>query len=1082
MKKNIVLLALLAFSKTFGQVDNIIPLPTTPDAYSLSKVSDLEMDYFRGQANISIPFHIINIDDVSIPINLSYNTSGIKLNEIASSVGLGWSLNIPGYINQDIKGLNDLKDQLYSKDIRDYDQLNGFIIGTIANDEFRVKIGEIEKGQYDTQPDLFSYNMPTSSGSFIKDENKGIPIPYNNDSINFTSNKSISITDSYGNKYLLSGKNFATNISTPIEVNSTLFKIDEITTQNNKKVKFYYDKFFGYGDTSIYEKAHLRQIQPSNNSQQLLIPYEREEKENFNSEQLVSKIETDNEVVFFKYSDESTDLFINNKPYRNDTNGQSIALRKIIVKNKQSKIIKEYTLNYSYFSNDNNPKTPNDYRLKLINIYNNLDNTYYSFEYNEEFKLPRRNSFNDDHWGYVNSLNNIGNSNIPSSINYGIDYIQEDFDRINDKRDRNPNFTYTKIGSLTKIVYPTKGYKIFEYDRPIGEEIKMFSGVYGNKTFKSYTLKALENDSSISGVFNFTDDDVFNISKEEKNASPYLEYTFSNTCKNNNTEPNTIQETMCSGNLNNIYFDGPPSEGNIFENITSLYSANLNKINNFTDPCRCSITLNLNYKYPIYLNTIPSYPSLRIKSISDYDHNSNLVNKKEYKYGKYENNIFKPYAYLDKPITYLNTSHIFVPQNGSTTPKYEVSDILTIHNSNQSTTSYGSSKGVFYPYVIEYTDGGSIEYEFKSPNRYNLSTMFSLINRDYDDWKTGLIENKKIKSENSTLLEEFIYEYNFNDIRNSSSNFYTNMTSPKPATSFGVHLNIISRDLMYTPFPSGHDKEFYIDRKMYWINSSSIENVKITNKKYFDNFKFIENITFNNYSNDLQKPFYIKSSNTTNSKGETLTTEYQYPPDLTSGYEQSSLMEEMIRRNMIANPVITTSKNGSIVLSEQRTLYKFFPGTNGTLILPEFVYVKKGATTTAADRKITYNSYDKQGNLTQYTLENGLPVSIIWGYNNQYPVAKLEGVALSQINGATITTLNTKTTDADLLTALTSLRTAHKDAMVTGYLYKPLIGVTQIIQPNGVSEKYNYDSSNRLQSIVNDKNEVLKTFQYNYKP
>jgi len=193
-------------------------------------------------------------------------------------------------------------------------------------------------------------------------------------------------------------------------------------------------------------------------------------------------------------------------------------------------------------------------------------------------------------------------------------------------------------------------------------------------------------------------------------------------------------------------------------------------------------------------------------------------------------------------------------------------------------------------------------------------------------------------------------------------------------------------------------------------------------------------------------------------------------------------MQEMVNRNMIATPVITKSKNGSTVLSEQRTLYKYFPTTNGNLILPEFVYAKKGATTTAVDRKITYNSYDNQGNLTQYTLENGLPVSIIWGYNNQYPVAKLEGVALSQINAATITTLNTKTTDADLLAAITTLRNTHKDAMVTGYLYKPLVGVTQIIQPNGVAEKYNYDASNRLQSIVNDKGETLKTFQYNYKP
>ena len=53
--------------------------------------------------------------------------------------------------------------------------------------------------------------------------------------------------------------------------------------------------------------------------------------------------------------------------------------------------------------------------------------------------------------------------------------------------------------------------------------------------------------------------------------------------------------------------------------------------------------------------------------------------------------------------------------------------------------------------------------------------------------------------------------------------------------------------------------------------------------------------------------------------------------------------------------------------------------------------------------------------------------------------------------------------------------------MVSVYTYDPLVGVTSIMQPNGQTEYYNYDSSNRLQSIVNDKKEVLKTFEYNYR-
>ena len=47
------------------------------------------MDLFNGKANITIPIYDIQLGDMVFPIKLSYNTGGIKQNEISSSVGLG---------------------------------------------------------------------------------------------------------------------------------------------------------------------------------------------------------------------------------------------------------------------------------------------------------------------------------------------------------------------------------------------------------------------------------------------------------------------------------------------------------------------------------------------------------------------------------------------------------------------------------------------------------------------------------------------------------------------------------------------------------------------------------------------------------------------------------------------------------------------------------------------------------------------------------------------------------------------------------------------------------------------------------
>jgi len=42
---------------------------------------------------ISIPIYTIVQDGISIPITLDYHARGVRVDEVASNVGLGWALN-----------------------------------------------------------------------------------------------------------------------------------------------------------------------------------------------------------------------------------------------------------------------------------------------------------------------------------------------------------------------------------------------------------------------------------------------------------------------------------------------------------------------------------------------------------------------------------------------------------------------------------------------------------------------------------------------------------------------------------------------------------------------------------------------------------------------------------------------------------------------------------------------------------------------------------------------------------------------------------------------------------------------------
>jgi YD repeat-containing protein len=221
---------------------------------------------------------------------------------------------------------------------------------------------------------------------------------------------------------------------------------------------------------------------------------------------------------------------------------------------------------------------------------------------------------------------------------------------------------------------------------------------------------------------------------------------------------------------------------------------------------------------------------------------------------------------------------------------------------------------------------------------------------------------------------------------------------------------------------------------------------------------------------------------TINSSGEQLISKMYYPNDL----QNEPLMLELITQNRKANPVRTENFNGSTKLSEQKISYAKDVSTSN-LVVPKSTYGAKFpnsfrtiANIGTLEKKLTYESYDSTGNLTQYTPEGGVPVTIIWGYNKTQPIAKIENATTAQIMNALGVSDLSAVSESNLAT-INALRQGLPNAMITTYTHIPLVGVSSITDPKGQTIYYKYDGLGRLENIKDAQGNVLGENEYHYK-
>ena len=194
----------------------------------------------------------------------------------------------------------------------------------------------------------------------------------------------------------------------------------------------------------------------------------------------------------------------------------------------------------------------------------------------------------------------------------------------------------------------------------------------------------------------------------------------------------------------------------------------------------------------------------------------------------------------------------------------------------------------------------------------------------------------------------------------------------------------------------------------------------------------------------------------------------------------------MVTNNMISSVIEQITKNNNVEIERIRTDYfKHVQNTNN-LILPEKVQTSfSGSANLRTDTK--YDFYDTKGNLLQYTLQEKTPISFIWGYNGQYPVAKIENASFSEVktalnlNDQQIQALSPIANPANSdFTKLKNLQSQLPQTLVTIYTYKPLIGIISETDANGITIYYEYDDYGRLKLIRDNNKNIIKSYQYHY--
>ena len=216
---------------------------------------------------------------------------------------------------------------------------------------------------------------------------------------------------------------------------------------------------------------------------------------------------------------------------------------------------------------------------------------------------------------------------------------------------------------------------------------------------------------------------------------------------------------------------------------------------------------------------------------------------------------------------------------------------------------------------------------------------------------------------------------------------------------------------------------------------------------------------------------------------------YLYPSELPSGLSWLDWLTSKGYRKPFIERVTAGTGSDSATSSRTVTWAAFNPpDTSGvTIYRPSAVTLSRkepGSTTTEnVGPTVHYEAYDRHGNIIQVRQDNEKPVTYVWGYGGLRPVMEVTGGTFSQVC-STVGSNNLKnlsdnmTSGSQLTAARAGLEAASDSLLVSWYLYDLPFGMSQASDVSGLLTQYEYDGAGRLTTVKDADGNRVNTYTY----
>ena len=1098
---------------TSGWVLNNSPSVVFPSANASGFFNEAKANVsnYTGQLNYSIPLYSLKSYDIELPISLSYNTTGAKTDEMATWVGLGWSLNAGGCITRVMKGLPDeykgfintiygislpaygylhlIDHPDYNIDIENFPPPQEELQKRFIRNASWENLDGIDNGDglgngeaWDTQGDEFYFNFPGYSGKFVFDQDGNIlTIPHSNLRISKTLKE-----------YTIEGVTVERivkfDVITPDGYVYSFgdLNLDAVETTINltltRKVRYAYnpvgeaevaDKYGNWIDVYLYEREWCYLIPD---------PYG------------VGGIE---QIEVLEY---------NPFPY-----SSSWYLKKIT-----SPTTDEISFNYEQnefldfyvTKRGHNVVIPNLAELSP-DIFYPIDTIFYIAPYGDN--LP------EWHKQEVTFFRTevVHNTKLLSSIE-------------TNSGDRAEFITSLK---LREDILGSKKLKAIKFFNQFDDPVKSFEFLYSYSQPEEYQ----EKDIFILGInpynppyamsFEEYDDDVNDLLLQSEQKRLLLDYLIVYDKNNESNLPpyrfinNSGVRPRRAAYMTDMY--GYSNDNNRGTNIRKIgYTNVLFDVSPFYPNVIDDFFIWYNYSYPV-----PSF-YCQIANENEESAKQGILERIitpeaasiefSYELNKIGSNntsglrvaSIKAYPNVLDPFDFILTSYIYSGGEAVNTYRSRYSLPVNskyhqgrnVHNFSNSVISQLFTQGgvVGYDNVkVQISSDGFNEFTYYNPSDisnepspvYQVGVSGSNTNTfpypmDLDmDWKRGLMKtyNKTLNDGSKTTSEN--YSYNLDP-----DNFIKKYV-------FGLIGNI------YTTDAGGYPNVFsnYFAGK-YKYESGWFYNESETKKYYTSDSPGNESkaiITINDNIYDVKEHnskqyTFLKETSTTMSNGKQIETSTQYPLDITNPsdvYMTQAVLDKMKDKNML-NSAITHSvfiendkKEGAIISYD-------FQNGNDEFIKPVITRKYEGAD---YEIKTNFDKYDDFGNLLQFHKENDIYTSYYWGYNGQYPIIQADNIIYDELENVITTiqpdmesfledigdmTMGTQRDDWESFNI--SLREALPNSLISTYTYEPLVGITSKTDGGGNTTYNNYDNFNRLQTTRDKDYLILEHIDYHH--